>query len=120
MTPRRGTVTGPWMGNLEELAAAQGADGYAELLRVPALSLGLFLASTGYDDHQYPHAEDEVYVVTEGRAVLDVAGSHTGGSRVDRLRAGTGCRTGSSTSQTTCACWSSSLRPRAEGAPPIR
>jgi mannose-6-phosphate isomerase-like protein (cupin superfamily) len=66
------------MGNVDDLAAAaRGADGYAELLRVPALSLGLFLASTGYDDHQDPHAEDEVYVVTEGRAVLDVAGTLT-------------------------------------------
>ena len=64
----------PWVGSLDDVAAAQGGDGYAELLRVPSLSMGLFAASPGHDDVQDPHAEDEVYVVTSGRAVLDVAG----------------------------------------------
>jgi uncharacterized RmlC-like cupin family protein len=77
VTPDGEPTPAPWVGSLDDLAAAQGADGYAELLRVPALSLGLFLASTGYDDRQDPHAEDEVYVVTEGRAVLDVGGTLT-------------------------------------------
>jgi mannose-6-phosphate isomerase-like protein (cupin superfamily) len=40
---------------------------------VVALSIGLFVASAGYDDVQDPHAEDEVYVVTAGRAMLEVA-----------------------------------------------
>jgi mannose-6-phosphate isomerase-like protein (cupin superfamily) len=64
----------PWLGSLEDVAAAQGGDGYAESLRVPSLSMGLFAASAGYDDVQNPHTEDEVYVVTAGRAVLEVAG----------------------------------------------
>lgn len=46
--------------------------GYRELLAVPALSVGRFTAPVGYADAQSPHAEDEVYVVTAGRAVLVV------------------------------------------------
>ena len=55
----------------------QPADSYRELLSVPALSLGLFAVSAGYADVQDPHGEDEVYVVVEGEAVLEVAGERT-------------------------------------------
>ena len=77
MTTAEGPCPAPWTGSLDDLVTAHTGDGYVEHLRVPALSLGLFLATAGYDDQQNPHAEDEVYVVTEGRAVLDVAGSQT-------------------------------------------
>jgi quercetin dioxygenase-like cupin family protein len=64
----------PWAGHLDDIAAARTGDGYAEFLRVPALSMGLFTASPGYEDQQDPHAEDEVYVVTGGHGVLEVDG----------------------------------------------
>jgi len=43
---------------------------YDELLRVPDLSLGCYRIPAGGDDPQSPHTEDEVYVVTSGRARL--------------------------------------------------
>ncbi|HEY8446386.1 MAG TPA: cupin domain-containing protein [Thermomicrobiales bacterium] len=47
---------------------------YYEFLRVPSLSVGLYVLPAGGEDPQTPHREDEVYVVLEGRAVLSVAG----------------------------------------------
>jgi mannose-6-phosphate isomerase-like protein (cupin superfamily) len=41
---------------------------YVEHLRVPDLSLGTYTIPAGEDDPQDPHTEDEVYVVTRGRA----------------------------------------------------
>ena len=49
---------------------------YAELLRVPALSVGHYHLPVGAQDPQQPHTEDEVYVVIRGRAVLRTD-SHT-------------------------------------------
>jgi mannose-6-phosphate isomerase-like protein (cupin superfamily) len=67
----------PWVGTVDDLTHTRHGDGYAESLRVPALSMGVFVASVGYDDQQDPHAEDEVYVVASGRAVLEVAGTRS-------------------------------------------
>ena len=50
---------------------------YVEFLRVPALSAGVYRLSAGSDDPQSPHREDEVYVVIQGRATLDVGGRRT-------------------------------------------
>lgn len=61
----------------EALLREQGADTYREFVRVPAMSLGLFAAPAGHVDSQQPHAEDEVYVVVAGQAVLDVDGVRT-------------------------------------------
>lgn len=47
---------------------------YLEFLRVPALSLGLYVLSAGGMDPQKPHSEDEVYYVVEGRGMIHVAG----------------------------------------------
>ena len=61
---------------LRDLATAQ-ADGeslYHEFLRVPALSLGLYVLPVGSTDPQHPHNEDEVYYVTQGRATISVDG----------------------------------------------
>lgn len=44
--------------------------GYVELIKVPDLSAGLYRLAAGAVDAQSPHTEDEVYVVTRGRAVL--------------------------------------------------
>jgi mannose-6-phosphate isomerase-like protein (cupin superfamily) len=49
-----------------ELQRAAGAP-WAELLRVPDLSFGLYVLPAGGIDRQSPHAEDEVYVVLAGR-----------------------------------------------------
>jgi mannose-6-phosphate isomerase-like protein (cupin superfamily) len=45
-----------------------GADGYAELLRVPAMSVGVYVLPPGSVDRQTPHREDEVYYVVRGQA----------------------------------------------------
>jgi mannose-6-phosphate isomerase-like protein (cupin superfamily) len=41
---------------------------WVEQLRVPALSVGTYSVPVGGEDTQRPHTEDEVYVVTAGRA----------------------------------------------------
>jgi mannose-6-phosphate isomerase-like protein (cupin superfamily) len=51
-------------------AAAQA---YLEFVCVPALSLGPYELPAGGIDPQKPHTEDEVYVVTRGRATVTVA-----------------------------------------------
>ncbi len=45
---------------------------YLEFLRRESLSAGLYLLPAGGQDPQGPHAEDEVYVVLAGRAVVTV------------------------------------------------
>jgi mannose-6-phosphate isomerase-like protein (cupin superfamily) len=47
---------------------------YLEFLRVNTMSAGIYRLPTGARDPQSPHDEDEVYVVIEGRAVLNVDG----------------------------------------------
>jgi mannose-6-phosphate isomerase-like protein (cupin superfamily) len=42
--------------------------GWTEHLRVPDLSFGTYRLAAGAVDEQTPHTEDEVYVVTAGRA----------------------------------------------------
>lgn len=41
-----------------------------EFLRVPALSMGLYVLPAGSTDPQSPHHEDEVYYVVSGRGML--------------------------------------------------
>lgn len=41
---------------------------WAEQLRVPSLSIGTYSVPVGGTDTQQPHTEDEIYVVTAGRA----------------------------------------------------
>jgi mannose-6-phosphate isomerase-like protein (cupin superfamily) len=45
---------------------------YLEFLRVPTLSVGLYLLPAGDVDPQKPHEEDEVYYVLRGRAIVRV------------------------------------------------
>lgn len=51
-------------------AAPQGGapNAYVEQLRVPDLSVGTYSIPVGGVDDQTPHTEDEIYVVTAGRA----------------------------------------------------
>ncbi len=54
---------------LADLGDRQAASGepYLEFLRVPDLSLGLYVLAAGAVDRQQPHTEDEAYVVLAGR-----------------------------------------------------
>jgi mannose-6-phosphate isomerase-like protein (cupin superfamily) len=51
-----------------EVAKAKRGDGYSEFLRVPAMSVGVYVLAAGAPDRQTPHTEDEVYYVVRGRA----------------------------------------------------
>lgn len=59
---------------LADVEAERAASGrpYLEFLRVPALSVGLYVLAAGSTDHQSPHDEDEVYYVVRGRAQVTV------------------------------------------------
>jgi mannose-6-phosphate isomerase-like protein (cupin superfamily) len=57
-----------------ERPAARAATNWTEQLRVPDLSLGTYSIVAGGTDGQSPHTEDEVYVVTAGRAHFEAAG----------------------------------------------
>ena len=61
---------------IAELAAEQVKSGrlYLEFLRVPALSVGLYVLPAGGTDPQKPHTEDEVYYVESGRGQIQVDG----------------------------------------------
>ena len=63
---------------LSSLLDRQVASGepYLEFLRVPDLSLGLYVLEAGAIDRQQPHTEDEAYVVLAGRSQF-TAGTDT-------------------------------------------
>ena len=46
---------------------------YLEFLKVPDLSMGIYVLPAGGTDPQSPHLEDEVYYVVSGRAKILVA-----------------------------------------------
>ena len=46
---------------------------YLEFLKVPDLSVGIYVLPAGGMDPQSPHTEDEVYYVVSGRAKILVA-----------------------------------------------
>jgi quercetin dioxygenase-like cupin family protein len=50
--------------------AADGSAHWVEQLRVPDLSVGTYSIPAGGTDDQQPHTEDEIYVITAGRATL--------------------------------------------------
>jgi quercetin dioxygenase-like cupin family protein len=52
----------------------QTGNHWIEQLRVTDLSVGTYSIPRGGVDDQEPHTEDEVYVVTAGRAVLRAGG----------------------------------------------
>jgi mannose-6-phosphate isomerase-like protein (cupin superfamily) len=62
--------------SLAELLAAPSelGQGYAEVLRVQALSAGVYELRAGEEDRQQPHTEDEVYVVLRGQAQATIDG----------------------------------------------
>jgi quercetin dioxygenase-like cupin family protein len=56
-----------------DCAASAGAS-WVEQLRVPDLSVGTYCIPAGGTDDQSPHTEDEIYIVTAGRATLASGG----------------------------------------------
>ena len=46
---------------------------YLEFLKVPDLSMGVYVLPAGGVDPQSPHTEDEVYYVVGGKAQIQVA-----------------------------------------------
>ena len=54
--------------------AAPDPNHWVEQLRVADLSVGTYSIPAGGVDDQVPHTEDEIYVVTAGRAVLQASG----------------------------------------------
>ncbi len=69
---------------LADLLARRAASGrpYLEFLKVPDLSVGLYVLGSGDLDGQQPHTEDEVYYVISG------AGRITVGDEVEDVREG--------------------------------
>jgi mannose-6-phosphate isomerase-like protein (cupin superfamily) len=61
---------------MSRLVAEQlvGERPYLEFVRHDTMSVGLYVLDAGATDLQKPHAEDELYYVIEGRAVLEVDG----------------------------------------------
>jgi mannose-6-phosphate isomerase-like protein (cupin superfamily) len=59
---------------LAQLITQQGSSDklYLEFLRVPDLSMGLYVLPAGATDPQSPHTEDEVYYVVSGKARIMV------------------------------------------------
>jgi mannose-6-phosphate isomerase-like protein (cupin superfamily) len=51
---------------------------YLEFLKVPDLSMGLYVLPAGGTDPQSPHTEDEVYYVVSGKAQILVAEENRG------------------------------------------
>ena len=51
-----------------------GNGGYEVVHTSPGLEVGVYVLVAPEPDHQQPHADDEVYVVLEGRGVLEVEG----------------------------------------------
>ncbi len=47
---------------------------WTEQLRVPDLSVGTYSIPAGGTDDQEPHSEDEIYLVTAGRARFEAGG----------------------------------------------
>jgi mannose-6-phosphate isomerase-like protein (cupin superfamily) len=47
---------------------------WVEHLRVPDLSVGTYSITAGAVDDQEPHTEDEIYVITAGRAMFEAGG----------------------------------------------
>jgi mannose-6-phosphate isomerase-like protein (cupin superfamily) len=48
------------------------AETWSEPLRVPGMSVGVYLLSAGSRDEQTPHDEDEIYYVVRGRALFRI------------------------------------------------
>jgi mannose-6-phosphate isomerase-like protein (cupin superfamily) len=52
----------------------EAGGGYEVVHESPGLEIGVYVLVAPEPDHQQPHADDELYVVLEGRGVLTVEG----------------------------------------------
>lgn len=103
-------MTPPTFYDLPTVSAERAQAGilYNEFIRVPLLSVGVYVLPAGGTDPQKPHREDEVYYVVRGRARMRV------GSEEQVVKAGSvifvaeKSSTGSSISARNWRCWSSS------------
>lgn len=61
---------------LTELIAQHGLTKrlYYEFLRVPSMSMGLYVLPANGIDPQNPHNEDEVYYVVAGQGMIEIEG----------------------------------------------
>ena len=50
----------------------KSGESWVEFLRVPSLSMGVYVLGAGAADPQEPHTEDEVYYIVGGRGMLRV------------------------------------------------
>ena len=60
----------------EILRKTAGERSYAEFLRVPAMSAGIYRLAAGAADLQKPHEEDEIYFVIRGKARMQIGSQH--------------------------------------------
>jgi mannose-6-phosphate isomerase-like protein (cupin superfamily) len=49
---------------------------YAEFLRLPAMSCGVYVLRPGEEDRQQPHNQDEIYYVFSGAARMKVTAAN--------------------------------------------
>ena len=64
--------------HLDDLARRRADKGkrYLEFLRIPAMSVGVYVLPKGVVDPQRPHREDEMYYVARGRALMQIGSEH--------------------------------------------
>jgi mannose-6-phosphate isomerase-like protein (cupin superfamily) len=72
------------------LEAANG--GYEVVHSSPGLEIGVYVLVAPEPDRQQPHADDEVYIVLEGRGVLEVEGKPVGLERGQAIFVPAGAR----------------------------
>jgi mannose-6-phosphate isomerase-like protein (cupin superfamily) len=58
--------------DLPTISSERAGKAYREFVRVPMLSVGVYVLPAGGTDAQKPHDEDEVYYVVRGRARMKV------------------------------------------------
>ncbi len=77
------------LAEIEQRHAGTGRD-YFEFLDEQSMNAGLYLVEAGEDDHQSPHALDEIYYVVRGRADFFADGDilQTGAGDVIYVRSG--------------------------------
>jgi mannose-6-phosphate isomerase-like protein (cupin superfamily) len=61
-----------WSQESLETSREQSGKPYLEFLREPAISAGLYTLPIGSKDLQQPHTENEVYIVLEGLAQIQI------------------------------------------------
>ena len=60
-----------------DLTSSVRGQRYIELLQRDSMSVGVYRLAPGATDPQSPHAEDELYYVLAGRAILETPGKRT-------------------------------------------